>query len=165
VVGRTTPADIGQGAVRSAVDADGVPGVDATAATATGCGQGLLRVRGLVGVDELVAALFDAGEVGVGVDVVDAVVEELRPIVGNDLVEVGDELRALVRNDEWAGVAALCQEDGFEVVEGLPVVRELADEGVGVEPEELALLVVILAALPVRPARVSSVDRQMRPDL
>jgi hypothetical protein len=59
-------------------------------------GQGALGFGGLVGVDELVAALLDAGEVGVGVDVVDAVVEEGGPVVGDDLVEVGDELVAVV---------------------------------------------------------------------
>ena len=36
------------------------------------------------------------------------------------------------------------------------VVGELADEGVGVEPEEFAFLVVVLAALPIGPGRVAA---------
>ncbi len=113
---------------------------------------------GLVGEDELVAALFDAGEVGVGVDGVDAVVHEGGPVVLDDLVEVGDELVAVVGDDERAGVAAFGEEDVEEVGEGLLVVGELADEGVGVEPEELALLVVVLAALPVGPGGVAAAE-------
>ena len=115
--------------------------------------RGLLRGAGMVCVDELVAAALDAVEVGVGVDEVDAVVDEGGPVVGGDLVEVGDELLAVVGDDERAGVAALAEEDVQEVGEGLLVVGELADEGVGVEPEELAFLVVVLAATPVGPGR------------
>ena len=70
----------------------------------------------------------------------------------------------------------LAEEDVLEVGEGLFVVGELADEGVGVEPDELALLVVGLAAHPVGPGglrrgrmlaamAVSSVLRQSRPGL
>ena len=73
---------------------------------------------GLVGVDELVAALLDAGEVGVRVDVVDALVEEGGPVVVDDLVEVGDELFAVVGDDERAGVAAFAEEDVLEVGRG-----------------------------------------------
>ena len=36
--------------------------------------------------------------------------------------------------------------------------RALADEGVGVEPEEFALLVVVLAAFPVGPGGVSAAE-------
>jgi hypothetical protein len=117
---------------------------------------GLLGVGGHVVVDELVAALFDAGEVGVGVDQVDAIVKELCPVVGGDLVEVCDQFGALVGNDQRAGVAAFAEEDRLEVVERFLVVGELADEGVGVEPEELTLLVVVLSALPVRPRRCAA---------
>ena len=85
-------------------------------------------MAGLVGEDELVAALLDAGEVGVGVDGVDAVVHEGGPVVCDDLVEVGDELVAVVGDDERAGVAAFGEEDVEEVGEGFFVVGELADE-------------------------------------
>ena len=124
-----------------------------------GCGgDGALGGVGLVGVDELVAALLDACEVGAGVDGVDAVVDEGGPVVVDDLVEVGDELVAVVGDDERAGVAALGEEDVEEVGEGLFVVGELADEGVGVEPEEFALLVVVLAATPVGPGGVAAAE-------
>ena len=93
-----------------------------------------------------------------GVDVVDAVVDEGGPVVLDDLVEVGDELVAVVGDDERAGVAAFGEEDVEEVGEGFLVVGELADEGVGVEPEELALLVVVLAALPVGPGGVAAAE-------
>ena len=46
----------------------------------------------------------------------------------------------------------------WKSVEGLLVVGHLADEGVGVEPEELALLVVVLAALPVGPGGVAAAE-------
>ena len=105
----------------------------------------------MVLVDDLVAAAGDAVEVGVGVDEVDAVVDEAGPVVLDDVVEVGDELVAVVGDDERAGVAALAEEDVEEVGEGFLVVGELADLGVGVEPEELAFLVVVLAATPVGP--------------
>ena len=93
-----------------------------------------------------------------GVDGVDAVVHEGGPVVLDDLVEVGDELVAVVGDDEWAGVAAFGEEDVEEVGEGLFVVGELADGGVGVEPEEFALLVVVLAALPVGPGGVAAAE-------
>ena len=144
-------------AVAGDADADGVPDVDAAAAAAGG-GDGAVGFGGLVGVDELVAAALDAGEVGVGGGGVDAVVDEGGPVVFDDLVEVGDELVAVVGDDERAGVAALGEEDVEEVGEGLLVVGELADEGVGVEPEELAFLVVVLAALPVGPGGVAAAE-------
>ena len=55
--------------------------------------------RGLVGVDELPSALLDAFEVGVGLDLVDALAEECGPVVRDHLVEVADELVEVVRND------------------------------------------------------------------
>ncbi len=157
LVGGAVPADVGDGAFAGDADADGVPDVDA-AAWAAGRGQELVGGGGLVGVDELVAALLDAGDVGVGVDVVDAVVEEGGPVVFDYLVEVVDELFAVVGDDERAGVAAFAEEDVEEVGEGFFVVGELADEGVGVEPEEFALLVVVLAALPVGPGGVAAAE-------
>ena len=74
------------------------------------------------------------------------------------LVEVGDELVAVVGDDERAGVAAFGEEDVEEVGEGFFIVGELADGGVGVEPEEFALLVVVLAALPVGPCGVAAAE-------
>ncbi len=102
-------------------------------------------------VDDLVATAGDAVEVGVRVDEVDAVVDEARPVEFNDGVEIGDQLLAVVRDDERAGVAALAEEDVEEVGEGFLVVGELADLGVGIEPEELAFLVVVLTPTPVGP--------------
>ena len=93
--------------------------------------QGALVVAGLVGVDELVAALLDAGEVGVGIDVVDALVEEVGPVVFDDLVEQGDELGAVVGDDLGGGVAAFAEEEDEEIAQVLLVVGELADGGVG----------------------------------
>ena len=77
---------------------------------------------GVIEVDELVAALVDAGKVGVGGGDVDAVVEEFSPVVGVDLVEIGDEFGAVVGSDEGAGVAAFGEEDVLEVGEGFLVV-------------------------------------------
>ncbi len=156
LVGGAAPADVGDDAFAGDADADGVPDVESAAATAAGGGHGAFGGAGLVGVDELVAAALDACEVGVRVDGVDAVVDEGGPVVLDDLVEVGDELVAVVGDDERAGVAALGEEDVEEVGEGLLVVGELADEGVGVEPEEFALLVVVLTALPVGPGGVAA---------
>ena len=155
LVGGAVPADVGDGSVARYADADGVPDVDAAASTTCG-GDRAGGAGGLVGEDELVAALFDAGEVGVRGDGVDTVVDEGGPVVLGDLVEVGDELVAVVGDDERAGVAAFGEEDVEEVGEGFFVVGEFADEGVGVEPEELALLVVVLAALPVGPGGVAA---------
>src|SRR5580704_7631396 len=59
-VGGAVPADVGDVAFAVDADADGVPDVDAAATTA-GHGDGALGLGGLVGEDELVAALFDAG--------------------------------------------------------------------------------------------------------
>ncbi len=53
-VGRAVPADVGEFAFSVDADADGVPGVDAAAATAAGRGYGACGFGGLVGVDELV---------------------------------------------------------------------------------------------------------------
>jgi hypothetical protein len=86
----------------------------------------------------------------VGVDEVDAVVEEGGPVVGTTWLRSAMS-SAVVGDDERAGVAALAEEDVEEVGEGLLVVGELADERVGVEPEQFAFLVVVLAALPVGP--------------
>ncbi len=127
-------------------------------------------------VDDLVAAAGDAVEVSVGIDEVDAVVDEAGPVVLGDAVEVANELIAIVGDDERASVAAFAEEDMEEVGEGLLVVGELANLGVGIEPEELAFLVVVLAATPVAPGgpserrmlaamAVSSVGRHSRPDL
>ncbi len=93
-----------------------------------------------------------------GVDGVDVVVDEGGPVVLNDLVEVGDKLVAVVGGDERARVTALGEEDVKEVGEGFFVVGELADGGVGVKPEEFALLVVVLAAFPVRPGGVAAAE-------
>ena len=98
------------------------------------------------------------------------------PSIPDDLVEVGDDLVAVVRDDEGAGVAAFGEEDVKEIGERFLVVGELADGGVGVEPDEFAFLVVVLTAAPVGPGgvaagwmlaamAVSSVERQSRPGL
>ena len=73
-------------------------------------------------VDDLEPPRVIAVEVGVGVDEVDAVVHEGGPVEGGYFVEVVDELFAVVGDDEWAGVAALAEEDVEEVGEGLLVV-------------------------------------------
>ena len=73
-----------------------------------------------------------------------------------DFVEVFDELGAVVDDDLRAGVAALAEEDVEEVRERLLVVRQLTNLGVGIEPQELAFLVVILPATPVGPRLVAS---------
>src|SRR6185437_16061403 len=99
------------------------------------------------------AALFDAFEIYVRGERGNAVVEERGPVVGDDLIEIADELIEVIRNDERAGVATFAEEDVLEVIERFFVVGELADGGVDVEPEEFALLVVVLAATPVGPGR------------
>jgi hypothetical protein len=71
-------------------------------------------------------------------------------------MKVGDEFVAVVGDDERAGVSAFGEEDVEEVGEGFFVVGEFADRGVSVEPEELALLVVVLPAFPVGPRRVAA---------
>src|SRR5437870_5159968 len=79
-VGGAVPTDVGDVAFSVDADADGVPGVDAAAATAAGGGYGACGFGGLVGEDEFVAALLDAGEIGVRVDGVDVVAHEGGPV-------------------------------------------------------------------------------------
>ncbi len=151
-VGGAVEADFADGAVACDAEAERVPDVDGrSAATAASCCRGARAAGGLVGVDELIAAAFDAGEVRVRRGDVDAIVEEGGPVVGHDFVQVRDELLAVVRDDERAGVAAFAEEDVLEVGEGLLAAGLLADERVGVEPDELAFLVVGLAARPAAP--------------
>ena len=100
--------------------------------------------------------MLDTGEVGALVDQVDAVVQEGCPVIRHDLVQVVDELLTVVGDDERAGVTTLGQKDLQEVGEGFLVAGELADGHVGVEPEQFALLVVVLAALPVGPGGIAA---------
>ena len=111
---------------------------------------------GLVSVDQLVAALLDSSQISAGIDVVDAVVQECGPVVGHNRVQVLNQLIEFVGHDERAGVAAFGQEDLFKIVERLFVVGHLADQGVGVEPKQLAFLVIILPAPPIRPGGIAA---------
>jgi hypothetical protein len=56
LVGGAVPTDVGDVAFCVDADADGIPGVDAAAATAASGGYGACGFGGLVGIDELVAA-------------------------------------------------------------------------------------------------------------
>ncbi len=82
--------------------------------------------------------------------------QEGGPVVGQHLVEVGDQLVEGVGDDQRAGVAAFAEEDLEEIGERFLVVGLLADEGVGVEPDQLAFLVVVLSATPVGPGGIAA---------
>ena len=62
----------------------------------------------------------------------------------------------VVGDDQRAGVAAFAEKDVEEIGERFLIVRLLADEGVGVEPEQLAFLVVVLSASPVGPRGIAA---------
>ncbi|MEA2261899.1 MAG: hypothetical protein QOJ51_4724 [Acidobacteriaceae bacterium] len=158
LVSGASPADVGEDAFTRDAQADRVPEVDPATRPAACAGNGALGGVGLVGVHEFVAAAPDAVEIGMRIDVVDALADEGGPVVLDDLVEVGDELVAVIGDDERAGVTAFGQEDVQEVGEALLIVGLLADESVGVEPEELSLLVVVLATTPVGPCGVASAE-------
>ena len=113
--------------------------------------DGALEGGGLVGVGEGVSALGDAFEGRVRSLGGDAVAQEASPVIGDDLIEGGDELVEVVGHDFGRGVASFAEEEHAEIVEALFAAGELADGGIDVEPDEGAFLVVVLAATPVAP--------------
>ena len=104
----------------------------------------------------MVAALLDAFGVDVGLDVVEARLDESVPVVGDDLVEIGFELREGVGLYAWDAAASFLEKDLEEVAQSFFVLREFADGGVDVEPEEVAFGVVVGATLPAAPGVAAS---------
>ena len=108
------------------------------------------------------------------IDLVDAVVQESRPVVRHNGIQVLHQFVEIVRDNQWSGVSALAQKDLLKVIQRFLVLRQLADQRIGIEPQQLALLVVVLSAPPVHPRQyrsrttlaataVSSVERHSRP--
>ena len=90
------------------------------------------------------------------IDFVDAVVQKRRPIVGDHGIQVLDQLVEIVCDDQWTRVSALAQKDLLKVAQRFLVLRQFADERVGIEPQQLTLLVVVLPAPPVHPRRIET---------
>src|ERR1700733_1876525 len=89
------------------------------------------------------------------INFIDAVVEKGGPVVRYDFIQVADQLVKSVSDNERSGVATLAQKNPLEVIEGLLIVGHLADESIGIEPEEFAFIVVVLPTLPVGPRRIA----------
>ncbi len=98
------------------------------------------------GVDQSVATTGDPAEWRGRGDGVDAGVEERRPVIRLDGIQGGDDIVEGV--GQLAPVAVAHPEERLrEVVERAPAVRPLADHAVGVEPDQHALVVIILGPL------------------
>src|SRR5205807_1441327 len=103
----------------------------------------LLTLLGAVG--DPPAATLDTAEGSVHVGGVEALIEKRLPVVGRDLIERRHHVLEGVRLDRgWPRLPAV--ETAAEVVERVPARRELADERVGVEPDQHALVVEVGAA-------------------
>ncbi len=141
-------------AVGGYVDAQGPPGL-----RVAGCGFARLNERaGSVGVDDLVAAVFDASQGSMGRFGGEPVVEESCPVVGRNGVQVGDHVVEGIGNDFRRSVAADAFKARAEIVEALLVFGELADDGIGFKPDQRPLLVVVDTAPPVVPLRARVVQ-------
>src|SRR5262249_51461045 len=120
----------------------------------------VLRVEQLVrrcGIDELPAALRYAAKRWLRLERRKTVGEKAFPIVGQDAVERAENIVGRVRYNRWHRAAqrgatgAFAMERAAEVVERLRAARFLADECVGFQPDQLALIIKIDAAPPHRP--------------
>jgi hypothetical protein len=167
-VGGAAYADVVEGAVGAEFEADREPDGEGWICAELGGRVG----GGFGGVVETIAALLDAFSVDVGLDVVEAGLDEGGPVVGDDLVEVGGEFCEAVRLDAGNAGAAFLEEELKEVAESFLVVGEFADGGVDVEPESVPRFQLDQALLPRPPPPlrgmaeskvVSSMLRQARP--
>ncbi|MNX97060.1 hypothetical protein D3C86_1294090 [compost metagenome] len=140
--GAAAPADAGQLVRRGQGEAQGILEVPVPAAL-----DALLGGGQAVGVGQAVAAARQAVERGLGVGAigVQAGAQEAGPVVGMDGVKGRDHvLEGVAARGPGAVVAA--EEALGEVVQRLPAVRGLADQGVGVQPDQQAFAVVVAGA-------------------
>lgn len=149
LVGRTLPAHIVDVSFTADAKTNRVPPVDTGGPRTVVGGHGDRGSIRIFAVDEPVAALFDSCKIGAGIDLIDAVAKKVLPVVRHHFVQVVDQFIKCERDNERPGIAACTQEDAFEVIERLPLVGQFSNKRVGIEPEEFALLVVILSALPI----------------
>ena len=95
------------------------------------------------------------GHVGARIDLVHAIMQESRPVVWRNLVQILHQFIEGVGHDERTGVSAFAEKDLLEIIKRFLVLGHLADERVGIQPQQLALKVVVLAASPVGPRRIA----------
>ena len=84
-------------------------------------------------------------------DLADAIGEECAPVVGRHLVKGVHHFVEVVGLDHWPAVG-LSVEEMREVVHRLLIVGLLADDGVGLKPDERAFIVIIDAAAFIHPS-------------
>ncbi len=82
----------------------------------------------------------------------EALGEEARPVVGGDGLEGGHDVLELIGGGFEAAVLP-AEEGPGEVVQRAAVAGALADQGVDLQPQQLALGIVVLAALPAGPGQ------------
>src|ERR1700679_454995 len=112
----------------------------------------------LVGVGQLISAVFETaqwGLVGVGVHPRS---QEGGPVVWYGCVQAGDDVFESVGNYFGSCISTEPVEGCHEVVESLFAVGHLADGGVDVQPDQLAFVVVIHAEPPVVPSAARFVE-------
>src|SRR5580658_8601841 len=95
--------------------------------------------------------MLNAGKVSARIDLVYAVVQESRPVIGHHLVQVGHQLVEGIGHDQRPRIAALSEKDTNKIVQRLLIVGRFANQSVNIQPQQLALIVVVLTAPPVRP--------------
>ena len=125
-------------------EAEGIGEVDAFADLFAN----LPEVRTVLRVDELVTAVDDAVQGGMGLGGMEAVVQKLRPVVGLDGVERFHDVVERVGLERGFGAGAAGPEFA-EVVEGFRALAQGPDGNVGIEPDEGAFGVVVDAAAQV----------------
>ena len=109
-----------------------------------------LLISGLfLAVDQLPAAPFETVEGRRRRMAIEPLSEECLPVVRRNRVEGRHDIVEGVSDDLVAFVLD-AEKGAREIIEGAPVVRQLAQLGVDVEPQEHPLVVVIHGALPAR---------------
>ena len=87
---------------------------------------------------------------------IEALGEESAPVVRRDGIEVGHDLVKIVGHHLGRSVAADGQKLYAKIVQRFLPVGQLADGSIRIQPEQLAFLIVVLAAPPVGPVGVVS---------
>ncbi len=147
--GRAVPLDAADLVALAGLEAQGIGEVVALQLGV----QGLHIVGGLVGEGQAPAAARQAVQRGAGVRTigVQTGAQEGGPIAGDHAVQGRDYILERIGGGRVAAILDAVEGAG-EVVERLAAIRLLPDQGVDVEPDQLALGIVVLVALPRQPA-------------
>src|ERR1700733_9003556 len=81
-------------------------------------------------------------------------VEKGAPVVRGDVIQIGYDLVEIVGQHLRRSVAADGEKLYTKVVQRFLVAGQLANGGIGIQPYQLAFLIVVLAAPPIAPVRV-----------